>query len=129
MNVEHAADIFINFETDTAIVMRRRGLMFWESMETLTSKLIGGAVSDALAPEKQMRLRWTSESKYPDLQAANWQIVIAWRANCSVTVGTPVCAWGKAPDLTLPEYPTMLSLGEAVLAQAKYSADQQARLR
>lgn len=118
MTAEHAAEILIDLRADKAIAMRRRDWTFWESTTPLTAKLVGTAASDALAPVKQLRLVWSSENKYPNIETGNWQIVVVWRVNHGVTVLT---AFGS---LTLPKYPTILSLGEAVLTQAKSSADQ-----
>ena len=102
--------------------MRLLDLTFWESMAPITAKLLGTAVSEAFVPAKQMRLSWSSESKYPDGESAYWKIVVVLRADYSVIVGTPLCSLGKAPVITLPKCTTALSLGEAVLTQAQYSA-------
>jgi hypothetical protein len=42
-------------------------------------------------------------------------------------VATPFCSWGKAPDIELSELPRLIDIGEAVIAQARFSADARAR--
>jgi hypothetical protein len=48
--------------------------------------------------------------------------VVVWRRDNKTVIATPWEAWGKAPDLMLEKRPKYAALGEAVLAQAQYSA-------
>lgn len=127
MNPSHAVDIYIDAATLQAAVFRRRDSHLWHSDGTVGAALLGLAVKEALDPKTSHRLAWRTDFEDYMQLAETRQIVVVWRQNHGTVIGTPIWPWGKAPNIVLSEWPRNEELGNAVLSQAKCSANASAR--
>ena len=127
MNPDHAVDIYIDAVTLDATVFRRRDSHWWHSGGAIDDALLGLAIKEAIDPKTSHRLAWDKHcDSYMQLVETR-QIVVVWRQDHGILIGTPLCPWGKAPNVSLGEWPQNEELGNAVLDQARYSASAAAR--
>jgi hypothetical protein len=121
MNPAHAVDIYIDLATLEVAIFRRRDLNWWHSVGSVDIKLLGLAVSEALGPKRSYKLAW-GPCDNPTLTIETRAIVVVWRQNHMTLVATPFYSSGKPPDIVLDHSPSYEVLGNAVLAQARFSA-------
>jgi len=121
MNPSHAVDVYVDLATAEAFVIRRRDLGRWRG--EIDARMLGSVVSEGLDPKRSQRIEWQSEYESREHESEGREIVVVWRQNHQTIVGTPFCPWGKAPNIVLDESPRFQELGEAVIAQAKFSGD------
>src|SRR5258708_7808317 len=98
MNLSHGVDIYIDSATLEATIFRRRDLNWWHSLGSVNAKLLGLAVSEALDPKRSCQLVWEPLDNLP-LEIETRQTVVVLRTNHTTVVMTPICFWGKAPDI------------------------------
>jgi hypothetical protein len=122
MNPWHAVDIYVDATTLEAAVHRRRDGHWWRSRGPADPDLLGRAVAEALHPGPVPELTWESGSDGSAAVTVEREVVVVWRQGHGTVVASPVCDWGKAPDVLLDVTPRHRALGEAVLAQARFSA-------
>ena len=121
MNPSDAVDVYVDLSTAEASVVRRRDLRRWHG--EIDTRLIGSVVSEGLDPKRSEEVVWQSDYVVREHEGNGREIVVVWRQNHQTIVGTPFCPWGKAPNIILDESPRFRELGEAIIAQAKFSAD------
>ena len=121
MNPSHAVDVYVDLAARDAVVIRRRDLRRWRG--EIDAGMLGSVVREGLDPKRSQRVDWESEREAWEHDNEDREIVVVWRQNHQTVVGTPFCPWGKAPNIVLGESPPFRELGEAIIAQAMYSAD------
>jgi hypothetical protein len=125
MDPSHAVDIYVDLAASEAMIVRRRDLNWLHGC--LDARTIASGVSEGLDPKRSHRHVWQSDPGSWDYESEDIQIVVVWRQNHQTIIGTPYCPWGKAPDIVLDESPRFSELGEAIIAQANFSAAAKSR--
>jgi hypothetical protein len=120
MNPEHAVDIFVDLARQKALVLRRCDMHWWHGFAE--SQTLGSVVSEALIRNRMPPNLWESECECWDHDNNDRETIVVWHQDHQTIVGTPVCPWGKAPNVLLSEQPGLRELGDAILTQAHFSA-------
>ena len=121
MNPEHAIDIYSNFVTGKITFIRRRDSSEYIMSEAINAKKIGHAAFEGIAPKISNKLPWV---KIDDNWCIEWDyldVAVAWRDSESMIIATPICDWGKAPDIKIDKEPTYTELGNAIIKQLEYA--------
>lgn len=121
MNPSHAVDVYVDLATEEVLVIRCRDWGRWRGQ--IDIRLLGSVVSEGLDPKCLRQVDWQSECEAGEDESDGREIVVVWRQNHQPIVGTPFCSWGKAPNIILEKTPQFRKLGEAIIAQARFSAD------
>jgi len=127
MNPSHAVDVYVDLTVAEVLVIRRRDFHRWRG--EIDARQLGSVVSEGLDPKRFREVQWQSACEAFEQLDEGREIVVVWRQNHQTIVGTPFCPWGKAPNIVLDESPRFQELGEAIIAQAKFSADAKERSR
>ena len=124
MNPEHAVDIYFDFVENEVTFLRRRDSMHLVLKEFNEAKSIGHAAFEAIEPKISNELPWQKTGDNWRIEWDNLDIVVAWRDQGSLVVATPLCGWGKAPDIKVKNQPSYLELGAAIIEQRNYAKRQ-----
>ena len=122
MSPAHGVDIYVDSATLEAAVIRRRDWHWWHSNGTVDAHTLGLAVSEALDQNRSQRITWLPRTDEWTFDTETRQPVVVFRQDHATQVMTPNCPWGRAPTISLVESPRFDELGNAVLAQARFSA-------
>lgn len=120
MNPEHAVDIYFDFVRNEVTFLKRRDQTHLVLQEVEDPKKIGHAAFEAIETKKNI-LGWRNTREDWNIEWENLDIVVAWRDQGSIIIATPLCNWGKAPDIKIKQKPTYIEFGDSILKQRNYA--------
>ena len=128
MNLEHAVDIYSNFITGEISFIRRRDNSEYVLSKASDNKVIGHAAFEGIEPKISNELPWEAVDKNWNIDWDQIDIVVVWRDEGEMVVATPICNWGKAPDIKLKNHPSYIEIGDAINKQLIYSRNQREKI-
>ena len=122
MDPKSAVDVYFDFIETSWVILRKKDDMVLRFKGPMDARTIGHAAFEGLVPKTTNSLPWKKAGKDLGVHWESVHVVVVWRDSQKTVISTPLCSWGKAPDIRLIQKPPYPKLGNAVLEQLKYSA-------